>query len=533
MSAPVRVLGAERVTARYRAPAEDGELLAEPPLAEIADQLDANTTRLAASRIAIAGHPLAEFRRRAAEEVLAAAQRYLSETGEPAPSLYPRLLVTGHQPDLFHAGVWAKNFVLNGLAGRHGATPLKFVVDNDIVKSTAIDVPVVSDDPAKVVVAHVPFDGPAGERPSEEYRVTDRGLFDSLPDRLTAYVRDWGFEPLLIGRWPEVRTHLDQGAPLGEAFARVRRATERRWGVVNLELPVSRLCETAAFSGLAHSVLSDLPRFADSYNAAIRAYRARNRLRSRHHPAPELARRGDAFEAPLWVWRTESPQREKVFARRLDGHLELTTGKQPLARLPIEPAAFANGWRGLLSEGWKVRPRALAFTLFVRLCLADGFIHGIGGGKYDEVTDDLVRRFFAIEPPAYAVVSATLRLPLPRFPATESDLRDTRRRLRDLEWNPQRFATTRSRFPELVAEKAQAVRPEPVGNSHRRLWFRRLQWITREMRPAVESELSGARARLDRITAELAANQILMSREYAWPLFPEAALRDYFTRLLR
>ena len=41
------------------------------------------------------------------------------------------LLLAGHQPELFHPGVWVKNFALNGLARRHGATPLNLVVDND------------------------------------------------------------------------------------------------------------------------------------------------------------------------------------------------------------------------------------------------------------------------------------------------------------------------------------------------------------------------------------------------------------------
>ena len=38
-----------------------------------------------------------------------------------------------------------------------------------------------------------------------------------------------------------------------------------------------------------------------------------------------------------------------------------------------------------------LRPRALTLTLFARLCVADFFIHGIGGGKYDEVTDRIIR----------------------------------------------------------------------------------------------------------------------------------------------
>ena len=53
------------------------------------------------------------------------------------------------------------------------------------------------------------------------------------------------------------------------------------------------------------------------------------------------------------------------------------------------------------TEGVRLRPRALITTMFARLVLSDIFIHGIGGAKYDQVTDAIVRRFFAVEPPEY------------------------------------------------------------------------------------------------------------------------------------
>ena len=41
----------------------------------------------------------------------------------------------------------------------------------------------------------------------------------------------------------------------------------------------------------------------------------------------------------------------------------------------------------LSSRGIKLRTRALTTTLFARLVLSDMFLHGIGGAKYDQVTD--------------------------------------------------------------------------------------------------------------------------------------------------
>ena len=61
--------------------------------------------------------------------------------------------------------------------------------------------------------------------------------------------------------------------------------------------------------------------------------------------------------------------------------------------------------------------------MFARMLVGDVFLHGIGGGKYDELTDVLIQRFYSVQPPRYLVLSATLRLPLPHSAVSEADVR--------------------------------------------------------------------------------------------------------------
>jgi hypothetical protein len=49
--------------------------------------------------------------------------------------------------------------------------------------------------------------------------------------------------------------------------------------------------------------------------------------------------------------------------------------------------------------------------MLLRLLVADQFVHGIGGGRYDQVTDELISRHFKLEPPRFAVTTATLYFP--------------------------------------------------------------------------------------------------------------------------
>jgi hypothetical protein len=499
--------------AEFRSPANDGEVLAVPDFAAVAALVEENGRKLDRDDVTIGGLPLRELRAMARREVLElangrrepASAASVHQPAHAGRSPDAPLLITGHQPELSHPGVWVKNFALNGLAKKLGGIPLHLVVDNDTLKSTSLRFPVLRDrDPRSVRLESLAFDTMTGAEPYETRRVEDAEhvcVFDSFADRSRPLWANWGYEPLLWEAWHPIVHHCGPGALIGERFAGVRQEYEREWGCRNLELPVSRLSQTEAFARFAAHILGDLPRFREVYNVAIRAYRDANGIRSDNHPAPELAE----GEAPFWV-RTATGRRERA-----------------------KPT----------SDVRNIRPRALTLTLFARVCLGDFFIHGIGGGKYDEVTDDIIRRYFGIEAPAYQVLSATLHLPLPGFPSTSDDLKRAERRVRDLHWNPQRHLSpenlARPEVRTLIERKAALAAAEPPRTDHaaRREWFRSLQKVTEELRPFVAGQEPEAERELARVRAEVAANEVLRRRDYAWVLYPEETLRPFLQRFLK
>src|SRR5690606_28366548 len=106
------------------------------------------------------GRPASWLRRRARGEALAEAVAYLREIGVEPPSVVEEgagpLVVTGHQPEMFHPGVWVKNFAAAGVAGRAGGRALNLVIDDDIPKSASIRVPTIED--GRLVGRRVEFD---------------------------------------------------------------------------------------------------------------------------------------------------------------------------------------------------------------------------------------------------------------------------------------------------------------------------------------------------------------------------------------
>jgi hypothetical protein len=514
---------------QVRAPQEDGAIVAEPSLAEAPGLASANTTSLDNSSLTLFGREWRDVMYDARTTMRDAAVAYLKEVdGVSTHSKVSSFVMAGHQPELFHPGVWVKNFALTGVAQQIGAVPFNLVVDNDAVKSTALHFPAANSEPYR---ASESFDSPAAGEPYEERTVRDEALFANLPQRVDP---GWPYRPLLGDFWAEAIRAGRRTALLGGRFASARRVVERRWGCHNLEVPVSAICQTKPYACFASDLLLNLPRFHAAYNDSVHAYRKRYGLVSTSHPVPDLAAEGDWLETPFWAWRAGAARRGRLMARLAPEGVELRVGDESWPRLPREPSAMVRAFLDLGKQGLKVRSRALTNTMYARLFLCDLFIHGIGGGKYDEVTDAIIRRYYHIEPPAYLVLSATLLLPLPRYPA--GDCRRLHHQARDLFYNPQRHLDGESRsrpeITELVARKETLIREQPADRRGRRERFRQIREVSERLRVPLEGKLAAVRGAEADCEAELRANAILQRRDYPFVLYPERTLRPFCEQFL-
>jgi hypothetical protein len=555
-----------------RVPREDRALLSVPLLDEAIAPARHNATFLDASQINIQGRTLARLRDWTRGLALDAAAEYRRDVldREPPSGREGRadaparpLFVTGHQPSLFHPGVWAKNFAARSLAAATGGTAVNLIIDNDIVASRRIRVP--AGDRSAPTIETLPFDEPLPAQPWEDAVIGDRPTFDGFGRSVTEHMRAWGTTPLAAECWEAARAAASRGSGVRDALTSARVALERRWGVANVELPLSRLCETDAFRWFAAHLLAHLPRFQQVHNAVLAEYRSVNRVRSRTHPVPELATDGAWLEAPFWIWHADDQRRKRVFARQLERHLELSDGETVFSTLRLKPemdgCCAVEDLRELYGRGLRFRTRALTTTLFARLCLADLFVHGIGGAKYDEMTDRVIARFFGLPAPEFLTLSATVQLPLGEGSrATPGDLRPVavrwlpdlrdhcrrlKRQLRDLGFNAERYLPHDDPdVRQLVAEKRRLI--EEQDAAHRsaaelmrrerrrqsRANYERFQQL-RSVQSALADRASEHRRHvhqeLNETERRLAANDVLSDREYSYCLYPEDTLRPFLT----
>jgi hypothetical protein len=190
----------------------------------------------------------------------------------------------------------------------------------------------------------------------------------------------------------------------------------------------------------------------------------------------------------------------------------------------------------------------LTTTLFARLCFADLFVHGIGGAKYDQMTDRIVARFFGLAAPDFLTMSATLQLPVPGLPVQPEDESRLRRQLRELDYNSDRHlpAGLSPAQARLVEEKQRLVAEQHAAHNYRRgaaasstrgsgrgyARFQRLKEIARLLAMVTQEERRRIEEELLRTRQYLAANAVWHDREYASCLYPAEKLQRFMDHAL-
>lgn len=528
----------------FRVPREDRSLLAIPRLNSAAGLVESNRALFAETSCSFHGRSLAEMRTATRAIALSTAREYTSTLLQTdlIPTTSDSLIVGGHQPELFHVGVWAKNFTLAGIAQKCGSTALNLVIDNDTLNDTTIRVPVGTRE--TISTDRVAFDTPRPTLPWEEALLLNRSTFEGFGATVQSRVRSaWNFNPLIGAHWGVAVRQMAVSKRLCDGLTALRTSVEHQWGLQNLELPLSRLSETEPFLWFVAHLLMRLPELQDVYNSTVADYRLEHQLRNHRQPVPDLEAIDGWREAPFWIWKRTETQRGRLFVRRIGSICELRGESDVLARIPdvadgpLDPAVAVL--RQLPAAGIRLRPRALMTTLFARVCLADLFVHGIGGAKYDAMTDRLCERLLGLPAPRFLTVSATLHLPLgPQFPANEGQLQEINRQIRDLTYNPDRHLPHEPATAGLIAEKNDVLAAAKTLRGSNRLrgkltpdQHRRLEAIRTELRSLTKSLRAEYEARRATIRSQLSANTLIRNREYAFILYPEEHVRQFLMPL--
>ncbi len=515
------------MNSEFEIPVRSGEALCFPPIVQWEALARDNAAALDRVSVSLAGVSLPEVRRQARVEAWTAAAAYakaLGLVGAAAGAGNP-LLVTGHQPTFFHPGIWLKHLVVDRVARETGGIGLSVTVDTDTPQEIGVDVP--RREGRELHLVHETLLRVGSDVPYEAIDAPSAADWQAFVNRLHAHLDT---VPL-----PEAMQALRAfakaaGTPARETnfvgfltAARRRYEGNRPYG----ELAVSVFSGYEVFKRFAWHLLCDGPRFAAIYNKHLTLYRALHKVRTAAQPFPDLVSDGDRQELPFWI--LGNGRRQPVFVQRRGNTIRLFAGSTHV--LDAEAAAGPDVLHDIALRG-----RALTLTAFSRLCVADLFVHGVGGGRYDRVTDAVIRDYFGIEPPAYAVATATLHLPLQAFDPTV-ERQTLQRRSLEILHNPDRLIThpTPAQQAQVDEKRALIAALEGGALSHRerRTATQRIREINESLAGTLTAEFHDVKERQTEVERGGESTAVATHRGYPYCLFSPHAVDELIEGLLR
>ena len=487
---------------------------------------------------------LSELRRNARRRLVSSAEQFvlrlqaIAEEADLPPLTAPVLtdeaeqkpiVMTGHQPVVFHSGLTFKYETTQRFIADRSAIGLAVIIDTDQGDAGQIsypqhDVPPAdSDSVARPVLAI--------ETLAEPHRLYGHARLKA-PAELKAIAAQIGEQLTQAGQTTaaeQTRITLGQFAQLSAARASMPEAnTIMRWqhgiGDRLLELPLSAIAAFPECLMLTADILKQPVRFASGYNAALQAFRDEYNIRNAANPFPDLKVEENGCELPFWIVDHDRGKRY-VLEVQLDGNMTklMASGKTVdsfagnITSESLEP---------MLLQNLQIIPRGALITAFLRLLFSDMFVHGTGGARYDRFTDELIRSWWNAEPPPFTVATASRHL----FSGERAEiarLRQVEKDLRELQYNPQRYfgeqvfsESLEARLVALMKEKQAAVDAmksfHADGQSAKEAG-KAIQHLTNAIKQAVVEEFEPQLQDLRSITGEQL--DAINCRTYPWFFF--------------
>jgi hypothetical protein len=170
----------------------------------------------------------------------------------------------------------------------------------------------------------------------------------------------------------------------------------------------------------------------------------------------------------------------------------------------------------------------------MRMFVADLFIHGTGGGRYDAVTDALARAWYGVEPPRYVVASLTLYLPLGVHAVSDEEIEEVRETMHRLTHNPDQLlggldfddAAERGAIEDLAVRKRRLVTAIGAPGADKKTLGLEIRSVNEAMAARLEPLQAQLEERLEGLLSQQAAAEVLTDRTYPFCFWSPLEVAD-------
>lgn len=416
-----------------------------------------------------ASETLAALRQRAQERLIIDARQWLNglyqseqqalpENLLTGSALRPMVVMTGHQPVIFHPGLAAKYVVAESFASQHQAVAIALIIDTDEGDAGEFAFPSLVANSSKKTVRSASIAANSGLYHSSQLRsATERtAIFSSAVSSL----RECGCNEAAM-RSEKIFQEYQSLKTTSTITANTLVRRSQGIGSRMLEIPLSAVCNLPEVLQFFGTILNRATDFHQCYNASLDQFRSEHNIRNEANPFPNLKHSGDQLELPFWIVNPSTGTREIVSLTTTSSDRWLCAAGRRLTEM--HRGLEMESLTALMFQGLRLVPRGALITAMLRLLFSDVFIHGTGGGRYDEFTDRLIHAWWNEQPSSVAVVTTSQYLFEDQRQRYER-LQVLNSQLRDLQFNPQRYfgqglfsANDEQQLAQLVASRDQKV----------------------------------------------------------------------------
>ena len=409
------------------------------------------------------------------------------------------IIANGHQPEFQHPGIIFKDLLLHKIAGLTNGLPLHIVVDTDqfemsyyyperLEKGFAHLKTLHLKDEANRIYAHYPL--------SLEYKNELISILKSQLEESKYFINPdikLEFEQTIH----KTISGLETNEYLFEVNETIREDFYKSRSIHIYHIKVSELVKLNAFKVLVKKIREHLDEFMQIYNQSLIDYRKQQKIKNHAQPFPNLV----TGEMPFWI-------------------LDPVTKKRNVMRIEDSMEEACNAC---------ILPKAVTLTMFMRLFMSDFFIHGKGGGRYEEVSEHIIKEFFQIEAAPYEVASATMNLNKTEwFPIPDINEKDLELKLRDSSFSPEKFLD--SSHP-LVLQKKELQEKFKDPNIDKKELHKSISILNEEMGKLIEPE----KQKLENLKSQLSiiqhTNEVFQTRTFPFYYYDLDELIEYVNKL--
>ncbi len=304
-----------------------------------------------------------------AQEVGISVAEHVSERCSDGNSL---LIMSGHQPVVYHHGLLAKARAHQNVVQVTQAYGVHVVIDTDCGDSGELVWPARAND--AIELARGSITEPTDKIFRQHTIVHSKELL-ACSEQIQRGLINVGLQ--------EEADRAARALALYERFAGrsvLHAHTIVRWalqGFVMPEVPLSSLFRLDGFRQVLKHFCAEPRRVVRCYNTTLDEYRESHNISNKANPFPNLTVTARECELPLW---------------------RIEDGKRKSYKVEEEQQQPSSG---------EIVSRGSITTLFLRAFCCDLFVHGIGGAKYDRFVDEFAENLWGVKLPRFVVASAT------------------------------------------------------------------------------------------------------------------------------